>query len=307
MIYLNAWVNDALRRGVTAANEYGDCDEARLYREVRSAISYPFVGQLIAEKLNADENLDSRRIEFENSVYRDLGVFDAISVHLRDLSAVIRLNDHLIGVDKIGHFFVQGWKYFDIAYLDQDGIQSALRWGDKSESLYFGLYTTGIYSYADLSANFEGMRFWLRLLGTARDPVHRGFFFNRSYVKCVKPFIFFGKRRWVVKRDFRFADYVTGVWDEGVNCSRYRNAEIVRSIAERIRREAQLAGQNYDCPIEPQECARAQRRYRDYAATLLHPLCFAAGEQSAHTELSKKPLADLSAGSLARFRSHAGV
>ncbi|UCE85663.1 MAG: hypothetical protein JSU66_15235 [Deltaproteobacteria bacterium] len=271
---MNAWVNARIREGVERANERdGACDADALYEQVRRAISFPFIGHRIAEELNEAEALDRRRVRFGESIYRDLGVFDAVSVHLKDLSAVIRLDDHLVGVDKLGHFFVEGWSYFEIAHRDRKGIATAMEWGERSERTYFGLHTTAIYSYADLSVNFEGLRFWLRLLGAERDPLERGYGFNRPYVTCSKRFVWFGKPRWRVRRRVKLSDYVTGAWDEGVNCSRYRNAEIAALVSQRIREREREDAADYQCPIEPGACVRAQARYGPHAPRLLHPRC----------------------------------
>ncbi len=277
MRYMSAWVNERLREGVRRANDQEKgCDEDDLYKQIRRAISFPFVGHLIAEELNADEDLDRVRVGFGESIYQDLGVFDAISVHVKDLSAVIRLDGRLVGVDKFGHFFVQGRKYFDIAYRDGDGIKKALDWGAGTEETYFGYYTTGIYSFADLSVNFEGMRFWLRVLGSERDPLESGYFFNRPYVGCRKSLIWFGEARWRVKRWVHLSDYLSGAWDEGLNCSRYRNEEIRERVAARVRERELLDAADYACPIEPEPCARARERYQHYALRLLHPRCLVA-------------------------------
>jgi hypothetical protein len=101
-------LNDALEAGVTRANQVSmGCDERILYRELRRALATPFIGHVIAESLNEDERLDRRRIRGEDSIYRDLGLLDNISVHWKDLNAVVRVGEALIGVDKIGHFVVE--------------------------------------------------------------------------------------------------------------------------------------------------------------------------------------------------------
>ena len=270
---LDARINDALRSAVERANERGSgCDPQDLTRQLRRALSVPFIGHSIAEDLNDADDLDTRRVAFRDSIYRDLGLFDAISVHLKDLSAVIRLGDHLVGVDKIGHFFVQGWTYFEIAYLRGDGIEAAMDWGEQAERSYFGLYTTGIYSTADLSANFEGMRFWLRLLGPERDPLERGWWFNRPIVTCSKR-LWSREPYWRIRRKARISRSATAAWDEGVNCIRYRNPEIEALVAKRIAEREAADAERYTCPIRPDECADARERYDGYADRLLHPLC----------------------------------
>ena len=272
---IDSLINGYVREGVERANERSaDCDKAELYKQIKRSIAFPLIGQSVAEQLNAAADFDSRRVLFEDSIYRDLGLFDAISVHLKDLSGVIRLDDHLVGVDKIGHFLAQGWRYFEIAYLDEEGIEAAMRWGELTESTFYGFYTTGIYSYADLTVNFEGMRFWLRILGSEKDPLKKGYFFNRPYVKCSRRF-WIGERRWRMKREVRLDRYLGGAWDEGMNCSRYRGQEIEELISHRIEERELIDGEDYTCPIEPAACVRARERYGVYADGLLHPLCLA--------------------------------
>ncbi len=273
---LDARIHNALRTAVERANERGAaCDPQDLTQQLRRALSVPFVGHSIAEDLNDADDLDTRRVTLRDSIYRDMGHFDAISVHLKDLSAVIRLGDSLVGVDKIGHFFVQGWTYFEIAYLRGDGIEAAMDWGERTERTVFGLYTTGIYSSADLSANFEGMRFWLRLLGPERDPLERGWWFNRPMVTCSKRF-WTREPYWRIRRKVRMSRYVSGAWDEGVNCNRYRNREIETQVAKRIAEREAADAERYTCPIRPEECADARERYDRFADRLLHPLCASA-------------------------------
>lgn len=276
---LNAMLNGFLREGVERANERKkDCDEKTLYKSLRKAIVSPFIGHALAERLNQDEGLDSRRVPLEESIYQDLGLFDAISVHIKDLSAVIRLDDHLVGVDKLGHFLVEGWKYFEIAYLDGEGVETAVHWGQRAERTYFGLRTTGIFSYADLAANFDGMRFWARLLGHQKDPLDKGFFFNRSYVKCSKH-LWSRKPYWRLRRRVDLGDFVNGAWDEGMNCHLYKDEEIAAAIRRRVEETEKIDGKSYTCPIEPSKCAVARERYDLYAHTLLHPLCLEAEEK----------------------------
>ena len=273
---LNTMLNGFLREGVERANEREKgCDEKTLYKSLRKAIASPFIGHALAERLNEDEALDSRRVPFEESIYQDLGLFDAISVHLKDLSAVIRLDDHLVGVDKLGHFLVEGWKYFEIAYLDDEGIVNALRWGERAERTYFGLLTTGIYSFADLAVNFEGMRFWLRVLGQQQDPLNGGWLANRSYVRCSRQW-WNGERYWRLRRRADLRDYLSAAWDEGVNCVRYRDEKLGRLVRRRVEELEAQVGASRTCPIDPGACADARERYGPYTEALLHPACAAA-------------------------------
>ena len=148
-------------------------------------------------------------------------------------------------------------------------------WGESTERTYFGWITTGIYSYADLTVNFEGMRFWLRVLGQEKDPLEKGYFFNRPYVKCARRF-FSREPYWKLKRSFRVEPYLNGVWDEAENCCRYRNPEIAALIRRRVEEEELAASESHTCPLDPDVCARARERYAAGAERLLHPRCLAA-------------------------------
>jgi hypothetical protein len=270
-------LDEALEAGVLRANQTSEgCSEDSLYRELRRALASPFIGHVIAEALNQDESLDRRRVRRVDSIYRDLELLDNLSVHWKDLSSVVRVGDVLIGVDKLGHFFVEGWEYFEIAHLDGEGIAAAMDWGERAERTYFGLLTTGVHSYPDLVANFEGMRFWGRVLGPADDPLDTGWRTRRPYVTCQRRFWLVGERRWHLSRGLDLADYVTPVWDEAVNCCSYRNQRIESLVRARISELSEAAQVDYTCPLDPAACARAQKRYRDWAPRLLHPTCLAA-------------------------------
>lgn len=278
---LESRLNHALRAGVARANRNATaCDPHVLYDAVRDALSSPFIGHWIAEDLDRDVTLDRRRIAREDSIYRDLGWLENPSVHLKDLSSVVRVGDTLFGVDKIGHFFVEGWRYFEIAYLEAQGIEAALDWGERSERTYFGSYTTGLYSSADLVANFEGMRFWLRLAGHAPDPIEPGWLADRPLVACGRRFWIAGERRWRLARELDLSRHVAPVWDEAVNCPAYRTPEIEALVTARSAALALRDGTDYGCPVEPQACAEARQRYGALAPRLLHPACLAAPQRA---------------------------
>lgn len=270
-------LDDALEAGIAHANRASDrCDEEALYDGLQRAFARPFIGHTLAESLNEDETLDRRRIRRVDSIYRDLGLLDNISVHWKDLSAVVRVGDALVGVDKFGHFVVEGWGYFETAYRDGDGVEAAMTWGEGTEETYFGRYTTGVHSYADLVANFEGMRFWRRVRGGGVDPLEDDLGRKRPYVQCKRRFRIFGERKWRASGKLELDDYVTPVWDEAVNCSRYRNDEIEARVEARVAELSEATGVDLACPIDPRACAKARRRYGAWAPRLLHPACFAA-------------------------------
>lgn len=269
---LDRWANARLREGVERANATAPgCDAYELHRQLRDALAFPFVGHGIAEELAELEGLDARRVPFEESIYRDLGLLEAVSVHWKKLSPVVRVGDAVIGVDKIGHFFVEGWRYYEIAAEEGEGLAAAMAWGESVERSYFGLLTTGIYSYADLVANLEGLRFWSHLLAEGPEPLPAAEGADPPYVACVRGGEA-GRGSWRLRRELDLADYVSPAWDEAVNCCRYRSEE----IAGKVRRHVAALGEDARCPVDAAACADARDRYGALAERLLHPRCLAA-------------------------------
>jgi RHS repeat-associated protein len=65
-----------------------------------------------------------------------------------------------LGTDKLGHFFAQGYEYYEISVLQGKGDTMAIGYGIKMEEGKFGLGMTGVYSNADLEANKAGLQFY---------------------------------------------------------------------------------------------------------------------------------------------------
>lgn len=117
----------------------------------------------------------------------------------------LRLAGSLVGSDKLGHFFSQGYKYFR-RYVRGGSAQETVRKGAFAERWLFGQWTTGVFSNADLVANYEGFLFYRGLL---EDGVVTG-----------KPALFAWRDgRLVQQRPFDWADHVNDYWDEALNPS----------------------------------------------------------------------------------------
>lgn len=83
------------------------------------------------------------------------------------LSPTVHLYGHEFGIDKLEHLFQQGHQYFDIyneaikkGSTPEEATQKAIKWGQKTERTYYGLWTSGVYSNADLYANYVGLKFY---------------------------------------------------------------------------------------------------------------------------------------------------
>jgi hypothetical protein len=76
-------------------------------------------------------------------------------------SPTVNLHGYYLGTDKIDHFFRQGHEYFALA--TRKDIATAVAHGVKQEHTFLGTLTSGVYSNADLAANYAGMKFYLNL------------------------------------------------------------------------------------------------------------------------------------------------
>lgn len=236
------------------------CDRGRLYAAVNDRMGGPLVGTL---EQYANTTAPHRRLSRGESIYRAFRVFEAPSLggEVGRLAAVVNLDGHLIGADKLGHFFSQGYAYFDKAHLQKAGLGAALEYGERSERTYYGALLTGVYSYADLAANFNGMRFWIHLLGEHPDPL--GEPTDMPYVSCFR-------QQWVRNRPFDWRDYVDAAWDEAVNCNRFRNPMLADKVRQAVAELDPGARMSLGCPVTRDPEARLRGKYGRYFARLVN-------------------------------------
>jgi len=262
------------------------CDEELLYNELRKAIFQSFIASWGLKGYELDKQLRelladwSYSLSLNDSIYRDIDYLEGLSLNLKELSDVVNINSHLVGLDKLGHMFSEGWHYFELTENDGESLIRAINWGKEQETGKYGYATTGIFSFSDLVANFHGWRFWNSIRDKNDDPL-LGFWANllaKPYVSCDIQFIESLKyrkivRAWRLDKRFDMADYVDGMWDEGNNCNSYADTSIETKVKARIRE----VDPQFICPAVPQYCEEARRRYGSYAKHLLHPSCLTAG------------------------------
>ncbi len=271
--------------GIKLVTEGDYCNEDDLYTELRKAIfdsmtaSWGLKGYDLDTQLRGLLAKQSYSLSLNDSIYRDIDYIDGFSLNLKELSDVVRINGHLVGLDKIGHFFSEGWQYFEMTAFDRQSVDEALAWGKEQESGLFGYTTTGIYSFADLVANFNGMRFWNKVLLKRGDPL-KGFIaqlFDRPYASCDIQILDSIKQRKIVKAweynaHFDFSEYIDGAWDEGNNCNSYADPIIEAKVMARIHN----IDPDFACPVSPDACSDAREKYGDLARQVLHPFCLIA-------------------------------
>ena len=153
------------------------------------------------------------------SIYRNMPIWATRVNFVFGVGRSFKLNSIMVGSDKFGHFFSQGYKYYR-RELRGESEEELLAKGAFAERWLFGQLTTGVYSNADLVANYEG---WLFYQSLFVDDVAGG-----------KPAILLWQEdKFVRQRPFTWADHVNQYWDEALNPS-YNVASLNKRLRKSI-------------------------------------------------------------------------
>jgi hypothetical protein len=202
---LDVRVNQSIRDAIADWN--GPRDE----KKVVNAIYHDIGGVHWVDKIERwamkSEKVDRLQPSRYESIYRGHPLWATRVAALFGVGPTIKLNGQLIGSDKLGHFLSQGRKFWN-RYRRYGDEAKAAEHSAFTERALFGQATTGVYSNADLVANYEGYRFYRSLFD---DDVIPG-----------KPAILsWAGDHWEIQRPFTFADHVTAYWDEALNINHF--------------------------------------------------------------------------------------
>jgi len=154
-----------------------------------------------------------------DSIYQGHPIWATRVAALFGVGPTIKVNGQLIGSDKLGHFLSQGRKFYRryLKFLDES---KAAEHSAYTERALFGQMTTGVYSNADLVANYEGYRFYRSL-------------FEDDIVPGKAAILAWEDDHWVIQRPFTWADHVNEFWDEALNINHY-DALLYPHMKERL-------------------------------------------------------------------------
>jgi len=261
---VNILANGYLRSSVDAANAVGACDEDALYAELQKYFANHSKGEL-AKTLLFGHQIPVTVIPIKESIYREWTVFDGYLVGRKKaaasplaLSPVVRIGDQIVGVDKFEHMFGMGWIYFNRHYREGKTLASVMKNGIFREKTVLGgnVLATGVFSYADLSANFNGMRFWNHVLQKQDDVLGKGENLG-PYVRCEN-------RKWEVNptKPLDFRNYMDASLDESVNCSKFARKAAVEKVRRSLVRLSFADAKGHAvCPVEPEKLEEMKKKY----------------------------------------------
>lgn len=244
---LDAEVNRILERAVRQSNKESPdyCSRALLRQEIVRWTG-PDPISILEFWSTITDKVQRTGVDMKSSIYSGARLSESLAMFFAGIGRSFKLNGHVVGTDKLGHFFMQGLEYFKRVHINGEDLNKVLKTAHAEDGI-FGMTMTGVKSYADMAANYQGYLFWSQL--------YRG---ANPYVRCENG------RKWVKQRNFTWADYVNDAWDEAINCS-----ELRPTLAARVKENLEKRG--LQCPVEPERCTKLRRLEK--AEFFLSPRC----------------------------------
>ncbi len=251
------------------------CNESLLYKSLMKRFGN-HVKSEAGKWLYRATHLPTHHVERHDSVYAALSLRESVmlSGFLARLTEVLRLDvgmgklirfdDHYIGIDKLEHFWATGASYFKKMALKRGGtLEDALAYGEKMENGILGAKTTGVYSYGDLAANFNGMRFWNHVLLKKDDVLGRAYNLG-PYVAC-------RQNEWKTVRYPKWQNYVDASWSEAHNCSKFRTQSMLDKVTNGLKNLQLKTGINGSgCPVDTTALRALVKKYSPTSYPELH-------------------------------------
>lgn len=162
-------------------------------------------------------------------------VFSQSPLFIIGLAPTINMYDYYFGTDKLGHFFMQGHTYYTIymyclnhGKTTKQAHATMVLYGQILEQTYLGTLINGVYSNADLSANYSGWKFYMNLGHSVKIG-------NRT----LPPLLVLNGDKWEfsrhVNKDNLLKPYLSDNLNEALNPCRYTfmRGQIRRQIKKR--------------------------------------------------------------------------
>lgn len=262
---LNELANSYLNDATQTVNNTINCDDSKeselaLYAELTKYFSNHTKGLLVKEVLHKTY-VTKKMIGLKDSVYGQWSIFNGYLMGKKSaansplaLTPMIRIGDHIVGTDKLEHMFGMGQIYFKRYHMKNKKLRKVLKSGIFREKTALGgnVLATGVFAYADLSANFNGMRFWNHML-QKRDDVLGADKNIGPYVKCQD-----GKYEVVESNPIDFRNYIDESMDESINCSKFATKSGLKKFTKGIK----SIDENYSCPMSKKTLNKMVLKYK---------------------------------------------
>ena len=181
----------------------------RTKSRIAKAIYFEIGGLYWADKIERWAAKSSEVEKYEqtrrDSVYKGMPFWATRVNFVFGIGRSFRVNGVMVGSDQFGHFVSQGYKYY-LREQRGESREKLLAKGWFAERWIYGELTTGVFSNADIVANYEGWRFYQSL-------------FKDNVVKRKASILVRDRGVYAQQRPFSFADHINDYWDEALNPS----------------------------------------------------------------------------------------
>jgi len=208
--YLNAWVQLTVQSALDAGAP-ADCESAvnNVQKHLQHSIYQPIELWILSSDL-VDRIPRGEAADHEYRAHYLLSkTFPLDYARMLQPSPTLEVNGIRLGSDKLAHFFSEGWWYYKRWRKNhlgdtQEQLQASLfEYGVKLEQWIQGMKTSGVFSPADLEANYQGFVFYHQMCHGEEPLLHQR------------------QNRWHFSGRFDFRDYISPEWDESWNPNIY--------------------------------------------------------------------------------------
>lgn len=265
LFYFNETANQYVDLVIRDFNQKGvRCGQDAFFDEMRKYFNNHIQGEFL-KKIERDKRIDFLNLSLKESIYKDWKIWNGIllgsSVGMNKkftISPIVRSKDIYFGLDKFEHLFGQGFQYYKSFYIKGKTDYKTILNGYRKEKILLGggVWVNGIFSYGDLVANFNGMRFWNNFFQRNNDIL--GSKFNHGpYVSCKNS-------RWEKEKEIDFSNYFDKGVDESVNCPRTGTKKGAIKLKQAIRKLG------LTCPVHSDELKQLKVKYGEFSPLLIN-------------------------------------
>ncbi|HXH74107.1 MAG TPA: hypothetical protein VNJ08_04035 [Bacteriovoracaceae bacterium] len=132
----------------------------------------------------------------------------------------VQIGGFYLGTDKLSHFTSTGRRYLSHylkkikhGWTDDEAQKSAIRFGLANEATVLGTWSSGVFSYGDMEANYQGFLFYKKMCMNESD----------NYLEQDE------EGTWKLVKSPEMRDFVSAYWDETFNLSYRKYANWVQT------------------------------------------------------------------------------
>lgn len=269
---LNQVANAYLKKSIEEANDSNtNCDEKVLYEKMRNYFANHQDGEITIYALTSPL-VDKIKLKIHDSIYAGWTLRTGVLIGRKNadkspaaLSPLIKIGEQIIGTDKLEHLFGRGFAYFTDYYLKEKSLTKTLKSGIFDEKIIYGgnVLTTGVFSYADLTANFNGMRFWNHVLLKREDIMGKEF--------NLGPYVICENKKFVFNKAINFTNYYDAAYDEGINCSKFANKLGLRKFKQSLEKlNLDDPKHTYKCPMDQVLLTKMTKKYGQFSKFIIN-------------------------------------